>query len=513
MPKYVYQNAGTLETITRPVVKDIATQVLQMTGLPADLQIQYPGDVGEMQQPGSSITTSQTTTFDSKPQFQIVLEESAQRDRILSTAVHYPDAPLIFQDLDHDTFLKEVYVPTEFDLKITYRASDRDAALAWRNDIRMRMSANREVRVHQISYSYVFHDRIIETLQEIHTLQETVAPYGRDFETYLTQYFNTRARQLSTLAGTQQKWSVAETQGRVVGWFDFEGEPEDGAKVDGNAAWTISFSYKIRFDKPVATEIIYPLVIHNQMIDAQFRPTAAPARVEDTKTTYSLSAGALAHFEIDRFSKNNGLPGFSVPDFDEFYPKVGSIPLPTVRIATFLVQIDETNPTMLLDMKNDLGDFQLDPAVQDFMIGEGAALTVMGQSVLNVSVYQGTVLMNPAAYSIDNTLKITLRDTPDLRQTYHVRLAMHTHPSQLYQAARDRLRKNCRVAFKLLTGLCPGLITDHVLTVCNPDNSVPRGDFLNALDYIDRRLKYLEWQTDVNFLTVASFSITAQRGN
>jgi hypothetical protein len=38
-------------------------------------------------------------------------------------------------------------------------------------------------------------------------------------------------------------------------------------------------------------------------------------------------------------------------------------------------------------------------------------------------------------------------------------------------------------------------------------------EFKNALDYIDRRLQYLDWGTNVDFLTVMDFSIVAQRGN
>lgn len=512
MPKRVYQNPGVLETITRPVVIDIARQMLEYTGLPGDTKIQYPGDAGIAFQPSSTISNdAEFNSFSSQSQLQIQVEETYQQDRILSTAVYYPDSPFIFVDPETKVYVRPMYSPTDLALNITYRATDKDAAIRWRNDIRSRVSMNRESRIHQIRYSYLFDPMVIETLQFIQAMQENVAPYGRTFDEYVKLYADSRMRQLVTLAGTNPTWGVAETQGRVLGYFDFEGAPEEGQAVDGNAAWIIGFTYRIKYDKPIATVMDYPLMIHNQLIDERYRDLSLVPTEENHQSTYSLSSGALSHFENYRKSEKRGYPGVAIPDIDEFTPAPGSVPVFTTRIATLLTSIDEDNPLKLLDLSDDLGDYALDPVIENFMRGEGNYLTQHGNSILNVSVYCDDVLMNRNHYYMDNNLVVWLKEQPDLRKVYHVRLAIYNNPIGLSQMAKDRLRKDCRAAFKLFEALNADIVTKGILTKCLINNTVPRQEFADALSYLDVGSNYNNHTQDVQFNTVMLLTVTAKR--
>lgn len=512
MPKRMYYSPGVRETFTRPVVTDISRQILEMTGLPKDLKIFYPGETGVVAQTGSTVTPDpQFNNFASKPSLLVNADEIFQRDRILSTAVYYPDSPLIFNDSDEKVSVRPVFSPTELSISIEYRASDRDAAIRWRNDIRTRVSLMRDVFVHDITYSYIIDPKIIDILQQIHSMQEAVAPYGRTFQEYLNKFFDSKVRIVSNLAGCEQAWAVAETQDRVLGYFDFEDAPEEGNKNDASAAWDISFTYKVNYDKPLACLAEYPIVIHNQLMDEKYRQSKLAEPHDEYQATYSKSSGLFRQFEVYQPLQDIQNFGIAIPEYDEYVPNPLSIVPYTKRIVTFLVSVDEDNPLVLLDLK-DLGEYEIDPIFIDFLRGEAPYLNQRGNSIFNIGIYENENLMDPDRYEVTDDLVVKFKDNPDLRTVYHVRFSIFERPAFLTKPAKLRLKKNCQIAAILLTALRYNPKRTGVALSCNIDNTMPTETFNTAVEYIDRLFDVNYTGREIyNFNTVMSLGVIAKR--
>lgn len=490
MPVVKMTNPGVDRSITRPIVLEVVRQVLEWTGLKNNTPIQYPGETGTVQQPGSNIASDPDfNRFDSNTTWRITVDENYQTDQVLTTAVEYDDNPAYFSDPDTGVYIRPVYSPTDISINIISRHTDKDAAIRWRDDIRMRISTLRAERVHIASYSYIIPFEFIIILREIHKMREAVAPYGETFDQFVERYLVDKGTTLVDLAGNNPTLAIKETQTQMMGWFEFEEGPEKGDKQSENSAHNITFSYKLKLDKPIASVMNYPLMIHNQLIDKKFRPTEKSYEVDDYRLAYSNSVGALRTFAPYEQSRKFKPPGIAIPVFDDFIPASTSIPLDTMRVLTALTSVDLSNPKVLLDLK-DLGTFTIDPVIQAFMVVERNWIQKLGTSVLNLVVYENDVAMHSTKYSMDENLIVNLVDDPDPRKIYHVRLAVYMRPRLLTDDAKQRMRENGEATNKILEALRrtldeEGYLPPVIVNPSFPNGYIPKTELNKTLEYLD----------------------------
>lgn len=279
----------------------------------------------------------------------------------------YDDNPHIFYDGKLAVYIRPAYTPVDVVINFSARFVERDLAIRFRDDIRARVSNNRDVKLHSVSYSYLIPPECLYILKEIHRLREAIAPYGEDYNTYYANHITKKATVLTDFAGQNQVNAIAETQARIIGWFEFEGDPEKGSKDSEISAWDISFTYKFKYDRPMACFMEYPLMIHNQMISTKFRDTAPTPTFGDTALNYSMSSRLFAAFETTRIPSKLGLPGVCIPSFDEFLP---SQVLPdTLRLITLLTNIDPADARNILSL-TDFDDYLFTPEILNFLPGE-----------------------------------------------------------------------------------------------------------------------------------------------
>jgi len=512
MPKAIYDTPGVRHSVTRPVVLDIVRQILEWTGLPKETQILFGDEFEAVYQPGSTVTAEpQFNNFSANTRWSIKVEEKTQEDRILSTSILQTDNPLIFQDHETHVFMKPAYAPTDVTITIAYKATDQSAARMWQNDVRARVSRNRDLRNHFVSYSYLIPTECQLIARKIWQMREAVAPYGETFEEYWNKCISPKARILSDMVGKNKDWGIAETQARVLGYFDWVGEAEKGDKEADNSSWNTGFTYTFKYDCPQNVIMEYPLMIHNQMIDEDYRLTAKPSRVEDYALQYSASAYAFSHFEQGRLIAPLGTPGIAIPDFDEFYPADGSINPDTLRVVTALSSIDTDQPLNLLDM-TDLGDYQIDPVILEFMRSEAQWLCKYRYSILNISVYCNEVLMEEGSYSINSDLMVQFRDPQSLRDVFHVRFAIYQRPRLLNQEAKKRMKEHCAATIMILEALDPTIRQQFPMSCYGNDYLL--GTLLDpALHELDGRFDTKRSSQIYQFNTVMSLLITTHDRN
>lgn len=488
MPNLVLTNPGVQDSVTRPVVLDIVRQILIWTGLPKDTQILFPGYDERPPQTGSTISIEKEFNFfDAHSMWKISIEEVHQEDRGLSMAVLYDDNPRIFDDEDARVWIRPAYSPCDVTLRIKSRFTDKNQAIRWREDIRTRIGMNRDVRTHFVSYSYLLPLEFIKVLEEIHRMREMEdqEPYGQTLEEYFQFYFSPKARLLSTMIGTNKQWGVAETQARILGYFDFQLHPEQNEKDGESSVHNIEFTYTFKYDKPSASVMSYPLVINNQLINKNYRPTSRDERVEDYVQQYSQSAFNFRWFENSVPTENIGMPGISIPDFDDFLPARGTVPPDTLRVLTGLTTIDLDNPLELLSLEQ-LGTHNLNDDVLEFMRTEYQWMTKLGMSIFNIMVYRNEYPLQKDHYTIGSDLMVRLVNPPSLRDTFHVRLSLFQRPRLLPKEAKDRLRNNCTLTRKIFSVLKPSLEKDGFLPECMIGNYISKKEFDRTTDEIDR---------------------------
>jgi len=347
-----------------------------------------------------------------------------------------------------------------------------------------------DMRQHTAEYHYLIPPEFLVILQELHRMREAVDGYDETFEHWFKTNSTNNLTQLTTLAGTHASYGIVEKQLRIVGVFDFDGVPEAGSKEDEGDTWTISFSYKFKYDKPIGCAMFYPLMVHNQLVDQKYRPNPLvdiPDVAENTPHNCPLSVSAFSAFEKTN-NPVSTMPGIAIPSFDEFFPN--SIPTNTVRVFTALVDIDPTDPALLLSLKK-LGSISIKPVVLDFLIGEVPFMFKDGGSIFTLNLYRDHDLLDKTHLSIDANLDIRATVPLSLRNYYHIRFGLNVDLTLIQQSALDRLRNNAAAAIAILSALDQSLVTNGLLPnmLGNSNlNYISRIDMMNAINAMNKQI-------------------------
>lgn len=494
MPRIVLPVKDVDQTVLRPVVLQVVREVFAATGLETNTKILFPDSTEVAYQNDSTI--SSYNNQDEKNYFMhdnlmhIEIEEDYEEDRAISTAVMDRENRYIYQDLLLGAYIKPVYSSSEVHITFRYRAKDRVQALRWRDDIRTRTAMGRKELLHRPTYFYLVPYAGLEILKEIHRLRENVMGYGEDFDTYQKNTFTECFTKASTLAGTEIRDVIGETQGPVLGWFDFNANPERGARDGNGDAWIISFTYHIRFDRPISAVMRYPIVVHNQVLSADYRPNDRSDREDFHAKKFTWSSEALHQFQtmgqIDSYRGKRD--GVFVPEYDDFIP---SCVIPdTVRVYSALTTIDTETPEVLMNL-NHLGeDWMFTDDILDFLKKESVFVHKPYFSVFCLNLYKNENMLEPLDTFVlmNENLDIVLNKAISLRDFFHVRLSLVSNFSLLQPEAKMRLRQNSCILAKLVKAIDPTINTAKILKNLYRCGPVTQAEWDQIVGLINRGL-------------------------
>lgn len=468
MPKLLVPIPEVEDMVTRPVIFDIARQIIKATKLPKDTNVLLPGSEERVPLNKSTIKNDDDVSkFPHSSQLMIEAEETVETDAVLTRAVLRPEHIPCFVDQLIGIVIVPVYAQTLVELNFTQRFPDKATAIRWRNEQRNKISMMRDTILHTATYSYTIPLAYIGILKEIHRLRENQGGYGDTFQEYLNACFSPNVTDITNVGGKVLRKGVRETQQRIQGWFDFESEPEKGSK-DGDAdAWAISFTYRFYYQKPIACRMTYPIAIHNQMLSLKYRPGREDRPAPHIFDKYQSFAGSIKYinyFESDRdFIRNPQYRGKLIPDFDEFVPK--QVEPGTWNLATWMVGLTPDNLFDLINLK-DLPKVTMKENVKQFLIeSELPFLKVPTKSVFLVQLYEGRYPFGPELIEVLNNGDTRATFNLDIRQNYHLRLGVYHEWWRLDKDALERLRHYPDVLVDLIKYLFPGyniLATDAI---------------------------------------------------
>jgi hypothetical protein len=445
-------------TVDRPVILGIVRDILEITQISNKTPVNFFGIDAKNFQQGSTLQSSglgeNRWPYDERVMIEI--DEDYQRDTIVSTPVQREEYQPFFLDAALGVSIRPVYSMSKVSVNFKYRAADKNQANMWRNMMRVRTSMMRDINLHEVGYSYRIPDAFLGIVEEIHTLREKVAGYDEDLNDYYTARLLPNVGIVSNLSGDEGVWAVSERQIRIQGYCDFEGAPDKGDREDDHDNWAVGFTYVFTYMKPVACNMRYPIMVHNQMIGEDYLPPVPAYRLENQRTRYSLSGYAYSYFETDRrMLSAMGETGLVIPSFDDFVP---NLVLPTtVAVFTALINITADDRCSLLNLK-ELGEYQLNSDVLNFMLGsERIFLNKDFQSILMLSLYQGSDLMKSETLSVDTLGNVRAAMDLDLRKTYHVRLSLVTDPGYLPMRALTRLQNNPSTSVQIVNAISAAL--------------------------------------------------------
>lgn len=458
--KFTLTNIG--PSVSRPIVFDIIKQVQEITNIPKDTDIFYPDSMDKMSTPGSNIEDqgNRLPNFNSERRTFIEVESDYDPYGIATMSSSDRENLPIFYDKSLGIRLAPIYSSDTVTINFKYVTHSKGEALRWRDDIRMRVSMLRDINLHDVSYHYILNKDIVYILHELYTKREANLGYSQTFEQYITSFGSSKLTITSDLVAKNIELAIAETQVRIVGIFNFEGAPEKPQKED-NGTWTISFSYRFNYDRPIGCNLRYPIMVHNQLIDSKYTEhTNKVYRLDKVNKVFSNSFHAMNAFESDSVMNTRIDPTLElrIPEFDD-YVIPGKLP-DTGTVWLALCEIDDQDKRSLLNL-NELGDLAIDKDVLDFILkSEYPYIGKEYQSILQLSLYRGDYLASSGSLDIDSLGNVKASKNLDLRVNHRVRFSVVTDLSKLPKSAIDRLR-GYPEAFKKIVGAINELLRNH----------------------------------------------------
>jgi len=479
MPRVNTTLPDTSQTITRPITQDIIRQLSKITKINPDTRIFFPGS--------SEVMHTNTGTIDGKDErFAIFktnyinyveIDEEYDADGITTTAVNNNEFEPIFQDDSLGISIRPIYSSTRLTIHFKYTCPSKTEALRWRDDMRIKVSQMRDINIHDLNYHYLLPNEYITLLKVMYDLREAKAPYGETFVEYVNAYSTSNMTLIGDLVGKNARISIAETQVRVLGIYDFDYIPEKPER-DDSGVWVTSFSYKVRFDKPISCLLQYPIMVHNQLLPFAYTEHLIKwYDLEDETLKYRQSLKALNLFETSNLMGKaiDKVEYFRLPSIDDYV--IIDKPSGTGTIWTALCEVDSLNLRTLLNL-NELGELVMDADILQFIRdGEYTYMTNPYRSIFTVSLYRGDYLASSSNISIDSALNVISTSDLDLRKQYRLRFSIVADLTYLDGNAVNRLRGNPTVLLKVIKSINRTIRNDIDLSFLTKRQSISINDF------------------------------------
>lgn len=436
------------KSILTPIYHDIARDISSDIKLPKETKvILYSGNetnTTDSKTNTSGITSDNLPTATSLKRLEVKVEEDYSEDTLTNTTVNQVNGHPIFLDTDIGFSIYPIRVKSDIEISFTYVTPSRSEINRIRDDIRLRLSQTRNIRLHDLEYD-IHIPRVVEDfISDIYDLKSRLFPM--ELDEYFLSHVRTAVRPITDMSNTSNSiLAIKEKQVRVMGVYDFNSMPEK-VEVD-NDMFKLTFSYKVSVDIPRAMAVRYPIMVCNRLIPQKYIEYIISLRTaldEEYKRnlSYDLSMHGLseleAHRELER-KMDIKLP-VNIPYFDEFGTRTGVNGYGIV--VSILTDVNENNLKGLFNL-HELDDYMMHSALLKFISEtERNFITVAGQSFFYMGLHQEEAFFDASVLEIDAELSVSCKRELSLVKPVRVTFSICFDPKVMDPKAITRLSTN-----------------------------------------------------------------------
>lgn len=482
MASHVYPIPEVHRSVTRPVTMDIIRQVMKMTGLkPDEFRTKMLGYAEAVPVPGSTLDDKEQSQPNRLGVGELLTLEVREEDVGNNiTPVKYPDHRPIFYDKDLKIMMRPVLSLTKSTISVVLTVPSRVRAHNWLMEIKRRIYQLQMTNYHTVDYHYPIPKPYIYYLVKMHEMREAVEGLDEDFGQWLKRCMVNDWTVITAQDGNDKSIAITEKQTNILGWFDFDFEPEKPERNDDSAGgWSIRFDYSFHYQRPDSIVFSYPLVIHNQLLpyemiyhdDKEHRATY-PTYAGATQETYDKLAFGL---NKQGYSLSPGIPE---PPFDDWIPEI--VPRHHLQLARTLCTVDTDTPRLVCDITDMSSSFDFKPHVVRYIQEAGNKLLDPFKAIFNIKLYRWEQAVGYPDIEIvfPNSLYTTF-DMP-LTDMWHIVFYVLDNPLMLHPDAWDDIKQNCDVFHEWFEGLFGDKYANAIR--CNTDNTVNEEDLKRVID-------------------------------
>lgn len=499
------------KSIVRPTVLSVVNELLPFMRMNENVEIIYKGDseVVLMQNgqigvnhrhPSKPIRTASTERL------TINVDFDESENSILEMPVLYPEQRYIFLDDKLKIKVKPVRKRNKVTIKFGYRFRSKTAADQWKSHMDMLLAQRVQDFVHNVTYHYAYPDRAISLLHKLWGFREANAGYGDTFNEYLLNNSISTLTAVTNQAGKNVDIGIAETLTNCQGWWDFDITP-DAEKVNSLGNYQTNFNYVFEYDKVIGLVFYYPVTIHQQPLPESF----IPKRKNPTYKahTYQKPLQAARFEEINKdFSRDTGAMSVAYPrypTYDEWVPEF-ALTDQVVQYHALLSLINE-DLSDLVDL-HELGDYEFDDIALQYIERMGVRIFNNASSIIQVKIYDGTIMLDPELLTIDEDLKVRSTIPLNPRHDYRVVVCIDSNLRGLNELTVQELLSDGSFTIEILKTIYPQ--KSEYYPEVDEDNKIAPMDWSNFVGGLYASRKWMK-RPLTGQLTIGSYTIISRK--
>lgn len=428
------------QTVLRPSIYQVVSQVMEILEIKDNPKILYAGKRGTLQASGSSMREmedSNEALFSTDNLLFIEVNENYQTEAVSTSHYHDYDNKPIFLDTNIGLSLRPIYLSSDVEITLNYQSSSETMVRQWISNLYIKAGRGRDIHLVKMNYKYPVSPEFSLLIKDVHQLIETNEGYGDSLENYFNRHRSNRMTCITNQAGEQATVMVGEGQAGIEGLFDFPIIPEKPEFNREKGLWTTRLVFKYNYSRPDGLYLRYPIAVHNQLLPEKYLKHLESVPVFETPSAhYSYGLDAMTLFSLSNMNgrRTQETAYIRIPTYDDFQPEIRNN---TASIFLCRVFLEDDNVT-LLDL-NDLGDYEISPNVLNFLKKEAPYLSQRYQSLFYVECFiNGETKADGTAY-VTEDLKIKLTSSGSKRFQYHIRLSGIPELNQALYGAYRRL--------------------------------------------------------------------------
>lgn len=456
MPTVTMTLPDITQSVYRPVVVDIASQVKEWTKIAENVPLYFPNDEGYFQVAGTGLDNKDDRLMRAENQrrLEVRATEEFAEDQQVTDITGQRNNRAVFEDRPLGAWIAPGYTTSKVTLEFAYITMSKEETRRWRDDMAARYLQGRYALNHQVTYSFNLPRSTWNLIYQLYCKRESKAGYGDTFKEYFKKCTTNRMEWISNEIGCNLELTVCEKQDRIQGFFSFTTDPNKPEFDQQTGNYTIRFEYTFTYQRPSSLDMHYPVIVHQQLLDPAYIEFVNKGEHYDDRAVHrSQWMWAVKPFEsmdVNRILKPR-YPFIRIPEVDDFqfnyaFPGTGAY-------LTVLLQQGAPDDRMAFNLRH-LGDVTIDPDILDFLAqGEYKYIGVPGKSIFHFDLLRGKDLVTWPVVSLDENLDLKLTKDIDMRRPYRVRCALFTDLSFIDKDALDRLRQHPKAFQKVFASI------------------------------------------------------------
>lgn len=424
---------GTNETITRPVIIQVLKNLSKEIGTASEPYL-YLDENSEIvkarNKSGSNLRNEDTAAFNAASvnvleslrvtDFKESIEEGYEMNRLLND----PDSTPIIIDEEAGVRIQPVMQKRKVEMSIEYSTTDKVYLDGVLDTLRLLPAYSNGQFRHDIDYKVQVPDLVPKLLINVYMLkkklwtEEEMIPFSK----YLSDIGDRRLDMLIPETGEirDATLSYREKQMGIFGYFTDELSQVEAEEEETNNGFKISLNYTFTYDKPIAMQLRYPIMVYNRPLHKSFfNFYKAPSRSQwlnylgadqSLMTDYGLPKQTYGSQFFTKFVK--------IPEHDDTLPR--DYPDHITRFVSYLFRVD---PNDRYDIGNidDLYKLEFTKPFKELLLNsERDVIGKMDRSIVYFCLYENERISRNNEVYIDENGNFKSREPMDMRKRYRL---------------------------------------------------------------------------------------------